>query len=98
MNYYLSVLDKTERRENENPSIGIILCTDKDNVEVELALENVRKPIGVAEYQLIIPKDELQKLLIEELQLYEKDVLSSKVEYFTLSHTYCFGNVYGISF
>jgi len=47
MNLYLSLLDRLERGKDENPSIGIILCAEKDNVEVELALEGFTKPIGV---------------------------------------------------
>jgi Fur family ferric uptake transcriptional regulator len=47
MNYYLSLLDRLERREDENRSVGIILCAEKDHVEVELALEEMGKPIGV---------------------------------------------------
>lgn len=39
MNYYLSLLDRLERQPDENRSIGIILCAEKDRVEVELALE-----------------------------------------------------------
>ena len=73
MNYYLSLLDRLERREDENRSIGIILCAEKDNVEVELALEDMGKPIGVADYQLIIPKDELQKVINDEIESYEND-------------------------
>ena len=61
MNYYLSLLDRLEKLPDENPSIGIILCAEKDHVQVELALEDMGKPIGVADYQLIIPKEELQK-------------------------------------
>lgn len=71
MNYYLSILDRTERREDENPSIGIILCAEKDNVDVELALEGVTKPIGVADYQFIIPKEELKRIVADEMALYE---------------------------
>ena len=52
MSYYLSLLDRLERREDENRSIGIILCAEKDHVEVELTLEDMGKPIGVADYQL----------------------------------------------
>lgn len=76
MNYYLSVLDRTERRKDENPSIGIILCAEKNNVDVELALEGVTKPIGVADYQLIIPKEELKKVVNDEIELYERDLIS----------------------
>ena len=62
-NYYLSLLDRLERGANENRSIGIILCAEEDRVEVELALEDMGKPIGVADYQLIVPKEKLQKVL-----------------------------------
>lgn len=73
MNYYLSILDRTERREDENPSIGIILCAEKDHVDVELALEGVTKPIGVADYQLILPKKELVKVVQNEIDMYIMD-------------------------
>ncbi|MBS1775520.1 MAG: DUF1016 family protein [Bacteroidetes bacterium] len=73
MNLYLSLLDKLEKGENENQSIGIILCADKDHLDVEIALQDINKPIGVAEYQLLIPKDRLQSLLIEEIKRSEHD-------------------------
>ena len=73
MNYYLSILDRTERQEGENPSIGIILCAEKDHVDVELALEGMTKPIGVADYQLIIPKEELQKTITAEIHSFEQE-------------------------
>ena len=67
INLYLSLLDKLEKGENENPSIGIILCADKDHLDVEIALQDINKPIGVAEYQLLLPKDELQTLVLNEI-------------------------------
>lgn len=67
MNLYLSLLDKLEKGENENPSIGIILCADKDHLDVEIALQDINKPIGVAEYQLLLPKEALQTLVLNEL-------------------------------
>lgn len=73
MNYYLSLLDRTERQDGENPSIGIILCAEKDQLDVELALEGMTKPIGVADYQLIIPKEELQKTIAAEIQSFEEE-------------------------
>ena len=72
MNYYLSLLDRLERWEGENRSIGIILCAEKDHLEVELSLEDMGKPIGVADYQLLIPKEELQQLVKDEFESYEK--------------------------
>lgn len=52
MNFYLEVLDDTIKAEDDNPSIGIILCPEKDDIEVEYALRSSNKPIGVAEYKL----------------------------------------------
>ena len=73
MNCYLSLLDRLERGQDENRSIGIILCAEKDHVEVELALEDMGKPIGVADYQLILPKQELEKVVRDEIAIYERD-------------------------
>lgn len=72
MNLYLSLLDKLEKGENENQSIGIILCADKDHLDVEIALQDINKPIGVADYQLLLPKDKLQNLLMDEIKKSEK--------------------------
>jgi predicted nuclease of restriction endonuclease-like (RecB) superfamily len=52
MDFYLNVLNDTERGTDDNPSIGIILCAEKDDLEVEFALKSKTNPIGVAEYQL----------------------------------------------
>ena len=73
MNYYLSLLDRLERCADENRSIGIILCAEKDRVEVELALEDMGKPIGVADYQLIVPKEKLQKVLADEIKAFSEE-------------------------
>ncbi len=52
MNFYLELLDEQIKEEDDNPSIGIIICPEKDGLEVEYALRNSSKPIGVAEYRL----------------------------------------------
>jgi hypothetical protein len=52
MQFYLTALDRQVRQEDENPSIGIILCKDKKRTVVEYALHDARKPIGVATYQI----------------------------------------------
>lgn len=75
MNYYLSLLDRLERGEGDNRSIGIILCAEKDHVEVELALEDMGKPIGVADYQLIVPKKQLEAILKDEMEAFDNEVL-----------------------
>ncbi len=68
MNFYLSLLDKLEKTPDENPSIGIILCAEKDHLDVELALQDIHKPIGVAEYQYLLPKNKLQVLVTDEIK------------------------------
>lgn len=52
MEFYLTLLDEKVKLEQENPSIGIILCAERDNLEVEYALKIARKPIGIADYKL----------------------------------------------
>ncbi len=67
MNFYLTLLDKLEKKQGENPSIGIILCADKNHLEVEIALQDMHKPIGVAEYKLLLPTEALETMLLNEL-------------------------------
>jgi predicted nuclease of restriction endonuclease-like (RecB) superfamily len=71
LNFYLTLIDKTMKRSNENPTIGILLCRGKDNLEVEYALQDIHKPMGVSEFKLekVLP-DNLKSSLpsIEELE------------------------------
>jgi len=64
MNFYLNLLDDLVKEPDENPSIGIILCADRDRIEVEYALRGIDKPVGVAEYVLTkkLPKNLIGKL------------------------------------
>jgi predicted nuclease of restriction endonuclease-like (RecB) superfamily len=52
MDFYLNLLNEKERAPDDQPSIGIILCAEKDEIAVEFALKTKANPIGVAEYQL----------------------------------------------
>ena len=52
MQFYLTALDRQVRQEDENPSIGIILCKEKKRTVVEYALHDASKPIGVATYEI----------------------------------------------
>lgn len=58
MQFYLTALDRLVREEGENPSIGIIMCKEKNRTVVEYALHDARKPIGVATYEIVkrLPK------------------------------------------
>ncbi|WP_223253729.1 YhcG family protein [Flavobacterium sp. LM5] len=51
MNLYLSALDEMVKQPHENPSIGIILCKEKNNKIVEFAFRDTSKPMGVVTYK-----------------------------------------------
>lgn len=71
LNFYLSAADDLLRHPQDNPTVGILLCKEKNRVVVEYALRDVRKPLGIAEYRLAqaLPA-ELQGTLpsVEELE------------------------------
>lgn len=64
MNFYLNLLNDTVKMPHENPSIGIILCTDKDSFEVEYSLQNLTQPMGILTYTM---NDQLPKELNDSL-------------------------------
>ena len=62
--FYLEALDRQKKKENENPSVGMILCASKDDEVVEYAMSRTLSPMMVAGYQLQLPdKNILQKKL-----------------------------------
>lgn len=61
MNFYLSAVDDLMRHESDAPSIGLILCRDKNKIIVEYSLKDQIKPIGVSDYKLL--PDELRENL-----------------------------------
>lgn len=52
LNFYVSAADELLKGEGDNPSIGILLCKDKDSSVVEWSLRGITTPLGVASYQL----------------------------------------------
>lgn len=72
INFYLEILDREYKKENENPSVGIILCASKDDEVVEFALSRSLSPTMVSEYNLkLIDKKLLQNKLREYIFLAE---------------------------
>jgi len=68
----LEALDREMRKENENPSVGVILCASKDDEVVEFALSRSLSPTMVSEYNLkLIDRKLLQKKLKEYIELAE---------------------------
>lgn len=72
LNFYLEALDRDVKRHNENPSIGILLCKDKDSEVVEYALSRSLSPTMVSEYKTQLPD---KKLLQQKLhELFDKEI------------------------
>ena len=70
MDFYLEALDRQIKKENENPSVGLILCASKDDEVVEYSMSRTMSPMMIAEYKLKLPDREiLQKKLQELLSL-----------------------------
>lgn len=67
LNFYLEALDRNVKRDNENPSIGILLCKDKDHQVVEYALSRNLSPAMVAEYQMCLPEKSLWQEKLREI-------------------------------
>ena len=71
LNFYLSAVDTLLKKDDDKPTIGILLCRDKNNIEAEFALRDICKPMGVSEFDFTktLP-EELKNSLptIEELE------------------------------
>lgn len=71
LNFYLSAVDGILKKENDNPSIGLLLCKSKNDLVAEYSLKDISKPIGVSEYTVTRSlSGELEKQLpsVEDLQ------------------------------
>jgi len=53
LNFYLSAVDNILRKEGDNPTIGLLLCKEKNNIIAEYSLQEINRPIGVSEYKLV---------------------------------------------
>ncbi len=67
LSFYLEALDRDVRKPHENPSIGLLLCTSKDDTVVEYALSRSLSPAMVAEYQLSLPDKKVLEAKLREL-------------------------------
>jgi predicted nuclease of restriction endonuclease-like (RecB) superfamily len=67
LNFYLEALDRDVKKQNENPSIGVLLCKDKDSEVVEYALSRSLSPTMVSEYKTQLPDKKLLQQKLHEL-------------------------------
>ena len=81
MNFYCSVIDDILKHESDQPTIGMILCENKNKIVAEYTLKGIEKPIGVSEYELTksLP-DNFKSLLpsIEEIENELSNILTTK--------------------
>ncbi|MBQ8246875.1 MAG: DUF1016 family protein [Lachnospiraceae bacterium] len=67
MDFYLEALDRQKKKDNENPSVGMILCASKDDEVVEYAMSRTLSPMMVAEYKLQLPDKAVLQRKLQEL-------------------------------
>lgn len=75
MNFYLNLLDDFVKEPHENPSIGIILCGERNKFEVEYALRGIDKPVGIAGYELTRDLPEKLKNSLPDPEKLEEKIL-----------------------
>ena len=76
LSFYVSAINHQFKTDIDNPTIGLLICKDKDNVVAKYALESYKEPMGISEYQLskLFPKDFKSSMpTIEELENELKD-------------------------
>ena len=68
LGFYVTAIDETLKKEIDNPTIGLLLCKEKNKLSVEWSLKGTNLPIGVSSYKLkeYIPREILDKLPTEE--------------------------------
>jgi len=77
--FYVTAVDELIKKPKDNPTIGILLCLDKDDVVVDFALKSLNSPVGVSKFRYTELADEVKAVLpsLEELQnelmKFEKD-------------------------
>ena len=79
MNFYCSAIDDQLRHPTDQPTIGLILCRQKDRLFAEYSLKDINKPIGISDYELtrILPENLKSSLpSVEEIE----DELSEKLK------------------
>ena len=78
LNFYLTAVDEEVKTPEDNPSIGLILCRDRDNVVAEYALRDLNKPIGVSRYELSATLPESLKASLPTLEEVEEGLTDER--------------------
>ena len=67
LDFYLEALDRQVKKENENPSVGLLLCATKNDEVVEYAMSRTMSPMLVSEYKLQLPDKKVFQKKLQEL-------------------------------
>jgi hypothetical protein len=67
LEFYLEALDRDVKFKHENPSVGLILCKEKDDTVVEYAMSRSLSPTLVADYKLHLPDKQMLENKLREL-------------------------------
>jgi predicted nuclease of restriction endonuclease-like (RecB) superfamily len=76
MNFYCNIIDEKLKKEEDQQTIGLILCQDKDKVLAEYSLRGINKPIGVSEYELTRALPDKLKSVLPSIEEIEKELES----------------------
>ncbi|MBQ1268434.1 MAG: DUF1016 family protein [Muribaculaceae bacterium] len=80
LNYYVNAVDELLKTNDENPTIGLLICSDMDKIDVQWSFKGISTPMGVATYNNIRIKDALpsQEQLTERVRLLQKELQETK--------------------
>ena len=80
LNYYVNAVDELMKSNDDNPTIGLLVCSDMDNIDVQWSFKGVSTPMGVATYNNIRIKDALpsQEQLADRVRLLQKELQETK--------------------
>ena len=67
LDFYLEALDRQVKKENENPSVGLLLCATKNDEVVEYSMSRTMSPMLVSEYKLQLPDKKILQKKLQEL-------------------------------
>lgn len=77
LNFYIKAVDMQLRKPGDQPTIGLLLCKNKDKLVAEYALSDIHKPIGVSEYKLSHSLPKNLKLSLPTIKQIEKELSKS---------------------
>ena len=81
LNFYVNAVDELVRTPDDNPTIGLLICSDTNKTEVQWSFKGITTPIGVATYNNIRIKDVLptKEQLKERMELLQKEMRKTKL-------------------